>query len=95
MGFWNGNQLYQFCSSKDGVDQSYCVGYILGVSDAQGTESRLDQRGERYCLSPKVTGFQLKLVVMNFLNANPQHLTDTASDLVHFALLDGFPCRDR
>jgi len=90
--FLDGNELYESCSKTAGMDASSCIGYIMGVADAQ---MLLSSSGKKYlCLPSGVTSVQLRDVVMKRLGDKPETRHWPASALVWNALIDAYPCKE-
>src|SRR5262245_36873292 len=77
----DGNKLLRWCLSKDPFDEGYCLGYVAGVWDAT-----LD------CAPPGVKAGQVRDVVVNFLQAKPQHRHRPPTDLIREAIQEAWPC---
>ena len=91
--FLNGNELYESCSVTTGMEASSCVGYIMGVADAQ---MLLSAGGKNYLCPPSgVTSVQLRDVVMKRLRDKPETRHWPASALVWNALIDAYPCKEQ
>jgi hypothetical protein len=95
--FFTGEALYAQCSAKaadaDGaVKQARCLGYVVGVSDAQ---QALQGAGapSKVCLQATVTGPKLAEAVSAFLDAHADKRRLAAQDLVLEALTAAFPCK--
>lgn len=82
----NGNDLLDRCSSKAEFNQSYCIGYVLGV-----TEQML-VRHVPLCLPPNAEARQLGESVVLFLQDHPKLRAINAAALTAFALADEYPC---
>ena len=80
--FRMGNNLKNECQSNAPItDQTYCIGYIAGVSDVnKGTG--------KFCLPPGVTQGQLQDVVSKYFNERPENLHYSADSLI----IGAFPC---
>jgi hypothetical protein len=95
--FFTGQMLYAQCATRAGeadynVHAAQCVGYVLGVSDAQQAAQGAGQR-LRVCLPGTVTAPQLVATVRDFLTTHPDKRPLAAQDLVLDALAVAFPCR--
>mgnify|MGYP006865009168 CR=1 FL=1 len=91
--FTDGNELYQSCQDENaGSSAGYCFGYIFGVIDSLDGPDR-GINGTKFCLREGVTGQQVRDIVKNWLNANPQHRDYISSSLVAVALAEAFPCK--
>lgn len=93
-GFYSGNEMLSDCRSEDFYERSSCLGYIAGISGADDAYTYWgDKKKESICLRDKVTLGQLRLVVINWLEARPEKLDKSADYLVPQALEDAFPCK--
>jgi hypothetical protein len=95
--FLTGQMLYTECSAHAGqadynVHSAQCVGYVLGVSDAQQAAQGAGQR-PRVCLPGTVTAPQLVATVRDFLATHADKRPLAAQDLVLEALAVAFPCK--
>jgi len=89
--FKTGNALLELCESINVHGTGYCLGYIVGVTDASKGKT-FD--GVFYCIPKEVTAGQLKKVVTKHLNKHPEGLNLTAHGLVQEAFDYAFPCED-
>ena len=64
--FADGNALYELCSSPGTTDQSYCAGYLGGISDS------LVGSGQHLCMSTEVSLREVKDVVLKYLRDHPE-----------------------
>ena len=94
----SGNDLQAACRGRN---QSYCLGYIEGATDAQGAwqwimstrlRPELEPSAPLYCIPDEVTLDQMQQVVMKYLRDNPASLHRSAEVLIRAALNDAFPC---
>jgi len=98
-GFYTGNKLLELCeaaidrdTAQDIADGSACIGFIMGVADAQEVFIGWNRMERMWCLPEHVTGAQVLRVVTKDLQENPQDLHKTASSMVANALFSAFPC---
>jgi len=95
--FFTGDGLNAQCSAKPGdadfaTKQGRCVGYVVGVSDAQ--QAAQGQGGaQRVCFPAGVTATQMVATVTAFLGAHPDKRLLAAQDLVVEALSAQYPCK--
>jgi hypothetical protein len=82
-GFFDGNDLLRWCTSKDAL----CTGYVAGVSD------ELSRNGPTVCRPEHVTVEQLRELVTRYLERHPEERQLQASSLVVGAMRDAWPCR--
>jgi hypothetical protein len=95
--FFTGESLNAQCSAKPGdadfaTRQGRCVGYVVGVSDAQQAGQGLGA-AQRVCFPAGVTATQMVTAVSAFLGAHPEKRPLAAQDLVVEALAAQYPCR--
>jgi len=95
--FLVGNKLLEVCEAHisetgSAAKGNICVGYITGISDAQGLF--VDWRGIKpsWCLPLEATSNQLVRVVTKYLQEHPEYLHLTADGLIGNALKASFPC---
>lgn len=94
--FKSGNDLYQDCTTREDAaayyqKRAYCMGYIVGVADANSTFGAIIRR-PLFCLSAGVTTGQLVDVVTRYLETHPQSRHYAAASLVGGAFMEAFPC---
>lgn len=86
--FFDGNDLLRNISSSELHERAVAIGYVMGVSDAH--------RGVTHCnVSNNVTAGQMRDIVRNHLERNPQTRHQTADVLVSQALSVVWPCQRR
>jgi hypothetical protein len=95
--FFTGESLSAQCSAKPGEadfasKQGRCVGYVVGVSDAQQAGQGLGA-SPRVCYPAGVTATLMVAAVTSFLAAHPEKRPLAAQDLVVEALSAQYPCR--
>ena len=95
--FFTGDSLSAQCSAKPGdadfaSKQGRCVGYVVGVSDAQQASQGLGA-AQRVCFPAGVTATQMVGAVTTFLAAHPEKRPLAAQDLVVEALAAQYPCK--
>lgn len=88
--FYSGNDLHEYCTSTNNLQQGLCRGFVVGVFD---TRVRLD-----FC-SPEgatpITVGQVEDIVKRYLNSFPELRHKLAYSLVTAALIAAFPCPSR
>ena len=89
--FDNGNKLLGTCQNESEIPWGYCLGYIVGIAEVLETEPLV---GMGACLPKTATKGQLRIIVIKWLEANPQHLHFSAHSLVVKALSKAFPCKN-
>ena len=95
--FFTGEGLSAQCTAKPGdadfaSKQGRCVGYVVGVSDAQQAGQGLGA-AQRVCFPAGVTATQMVAAVSGFLAAHPEKRPLAAQDLVVEALAAQYPCK--
>jgi hypothetical protein len=97
--FWNGNQMYEFCSKSDDdtangqIRLTACNGYIAGVVDTYFANETVQGHWCLFTLPKAVTLKQLHDVVTNYLREHAEIRHYSAYSVVVMALQAGFPCR--
>jgi hypothetical protein len=84
-----GNDLLADCQSPDdggggSVNVAFCRGYVLGIAGASPLVC---------ALNGVVTASQLAKVVVRYLNAHPENLHESATDLTTRAFMTAWPCK--
>ena len=95
--FFTGESLNAQCTAKPSdadfaTRQGRCVGYVVGVSDAQQAGQGLGAT-PRVCFPAGVTATQMVGAVTVFLGAHPEKRPLAAQDLVVEALAAQYPCK--
>ena len=85
----SGNTLLHRCTSDEGGDLNFCVGYIEGIRDATVL---CDLNGkQRTDIPAEVTSEQMKDVVVKYLRDHPEERHKQGALLVIYALRLAFP----
>jgi hypothetical protein len=84
--FKNGTQLYQACIAASDVQISFCIGYVMGVSDSP-------QSLHLTCSPKEATGKQTVDLVVSYLRDHPDARQYVAAQEVTLALVKAFPCK--
>jgi Rap1a immunity proteins len=84
-GWYDGNELYRWCT---GADRSGCLGYVTGVASVEAALNAIP-----ICFPAKATANQLRDVVIAYLRDNPADRHMSALVLVSNAYVASFPCR--
>ncbi len=97
-----GNDLLRMCanaskignlSGKDVDEATYCLGYVLGLSQGLEIGQRIAGDTQTVACAPRAaTAGQLALVIEKWLRENPTRLHESAVILASSALRDSFPC---
>jgi len=87
-----GNQLLEYCESKDAFAQGLCDGYITGASDIESMEGSAFPDRRRSCTPNTVTNGQMTDVVVKYLKDHPEERHMLAAVLVVEAVTKAFPC---
>jgi len=93
-GYFDGNRLYSDCKNEsDTMAQGFCVGYVSGLVDLDLVyASMIEGYRPQYCLRSSVNPMQLKDLVIQYLEANPEQRQYPAASSVIMALKNAFPC---
>lgn len=96
--FVDGNVLLQKCQAKEREatyfqDRSYCIAYIIGVSDSIGFFQIAPDIPEAVCIPANASSGQVRDVVVKFLEDNPAERHRAAEALVFTALAISFRCK--
>lgn len=91
--FADGHDLWESCSALyeadgDSSGRGFCFGYVEGATDSLTTDGIV-------CIPDGTKFGQLVDVVVEFLRDNPDEYDEPASDLVFYALIARWACRDR
>jgi hypothetical protein len=81
-----GKTLWDSCNDPDTSKQSYCLGYVAGVSDALVGMHII-------CIGGHVSVRQIADVVVQYLREHPGRRDMDADDLTATALALAFPCK--
>ena len=96
--FVSGSTLYKSCAGSIAGDREYCLGYVLGVSDAMelAIASGTPIGGWDACMPTGPTGAtaaQARDVVKNYLAAHPERRRSSAASQTIIALAEAYPCK--
>ena len=90
--FLTGNQLYDYCESKnDAAKTGFCLGFVVGTAETIGEVNTVNGSGT--CFPLGATAEQTMDVTRRYLEAHPAERHEGATTLVANALLKAFPCR--
>lgn len=94
VAFWTGNELFRACEPPK---HPACWAYVTGVTDAFSMVESLMMKTGRlekvlWCRPKGVTAEQVRDVVVQYLERNPQERHFSAPGLVLAALYQAFPC---
>ena len=85
--FDNGDTLLRYCKEEDDPFASgYCMGVIIGSHDA------LTWGHTKFCKPRDIVVQQIRDIVVQYLDRNPEKRHLVATELVYFALKEQFPC---
>jgi hypothetical protein len=89
--FEDGNEIYRYLTGSNRGEESYAIGFIIGVSDVGKTQDIADWR---FCIPEigSVRQSQIGNVVRNWLEKHPEMRHTAASHLIAQALAESFPC---
>lgn len=85
-----GNLLFNLCDSDDPNDVSSCNGYILGVLDSIYS-GHLKEHFD-LCFPPGINVTQMRLMIMKYMEQNPENLNMAAEGFVAKAMELAFAC---
>ena len=88
--FYNGTKLYNLCRSDNATDEALCEGYILGVQDAIYSGHLSDHFS--ICLPEGVEPDQIRLMLIRFIENNPNIMNFAAEGLVAKTLETFYSC---
>jgi len=74
----------------ESIKAAFCLGYISGFSEAEALIASANT--DFYCAPDGVTHGQEVLIVLKYLEDNPERLDFPRSILVGAALAEAFPC---
>lgn len=83
--FADGNRIYSACGATDGMELSYCAGYVAGVADALAATGHA-------CLPADVSVQQAVDAVMKYLKEHSEQRQYPAWYIGRTALSLRFPC---
>ena len=89
--FYNGTKLYNLCRSDNATDEALCEGYILGVQDAIYSGHLSDHFS--ICLPEGVEPDQIRLLLLRFIENNPDIMNFAAEGLVAKTLETSYSCK--
>lgn len=85
--FFDGNELWKECETKN----AFCSGYIVAAIDMHGASLEKEQR--LFCPPPEATGRQLRDVILKYFTDNPAERHEPAVFLIIEAMRKAFPCK--
>ena len=88
--FYSGTQLYNLCRAGNIIDEALCEGYILGVQDAIYSGHLSDHFN--ICLPEGVEPDQIRLLLIRFIENNPDIMNFAAEGLVAKTLETSYSC---
>ena len=88
--FYNGTKLYNLCRAENAIDEALCEGYILGVQDAIYSGHLSDHFS--ICLPEGVEPDQIRLLLIRFIENNPDSMNFAAEGLVAKTLETSYSC---
>ena len=89
--FYNGTKLYNLCRAANAIDEALCKGYILGVQDAIYSGHLSDHFN--ICLPEGVEPDQIRLLLIRFIENNPDIMNFAAEGLVAKTLETSYSCK--
>jgi hypothetical protein len=91
-GEYSAGNILPHCTSLD----SFCIGYILAVVDAENERpaSRdAGAAGKQFCVPKGVDVDQLSAIFVKYASARPDQQSHSAARLVRASLIEKYPCR--
>lgn len=79
--------------SADALGAGGCIGYVIGLIDANETVSAAHPNAALFCLPRNANAEQAMLVILKHLTENPSRLHLSPGQLAIPALRTAFPCR--
>lgn len=99
--FVNGYHLLDLCDQTDTGEArsnipkyNTCVGYLVGLSDADSTFAFWETQSSHFCVPEGATASRLRSVTLRYLEAHSKELNLVAASLVLRALREAWPCSD-
>jgi len=87
-----GNQLLERCQSTDTFEQSFCLGYLEGVTDLNAMHGSVLPVNQRSCAPENVTNGQIRDVAVKYLKDHPEERHMLAAILIVKGMAEAFPC---
>ena len=84
-----GNELLEFCESKNLAEWGFCSGFVWGAADGHQLTS---DESVSFCSPEDATSDQMGRVVVKYLRDHPEKLHEYAVLLVAVALIEAWPC---
>lgn len=93
--FWTGELMLNVCRGKDPGSVAQCLAYTKGAADLFSAVSAIPGSigGYRVCIPGAVSAFQVRDVVVQYLEAHPVDRDTSAAYSVVRALSAAWPCR--
>jgi hypothetical protein len=86
-------KLLMDCTSSDAGTRVACLSYLSGFFDGSEMQSALTDSRLICWPDDGVSGFQLKQIVVKWLQDHPKDLNQRARIQVMLAFKDAFPCK--
>lgn len=86
-----GNKTLKVTDIQQGLDATFCRGYVVGIADAMISMSV--NNTTTYCIPTDADNDQLIRIAVKYLNDNPAKLHYAAGLLVLRAIAEAFPCK--
>ncbi len=79
--------------AKKSMDIGYCIGYVEGYTQAIMIDGLGDKASKPIaCLPEKLQNRQMLMVLLKYLENNPQHLHREIATIAEVAYSEAFPC---
>ena len=90
---WTGSDIYRECTSSDGTAKVGCAAYTAGFM--MGLDAGKYYPLSRYCPPSGITGSQVRMIIVKYLENHPERLHVDGGTLAVEALFAAFPCHQR
>lgn len=84
--YYDGNGLLNLANDESVSAQLMYRGYVAGVSDSFN--------GKNFCVPKNVRLNQSAEIVLNYIQADPKRWHLAGKNLIIYALIDAFPCKE-
>ncbi|MSR15716.1 MAG: hypothetical protein EXR86_14415 [Gammaproteobacteria bacterium] len=90
--FLDGNELLARCTSDRPEEINTCLGYIVGVADADTAAPAWKMGKSLFCVPRGLSSEQLRGLILRYFAAHPEEEDLEAAMVVGNAFLEAFPC---
>ena len=88
-GHVTGEELLEYCESKNAAEWGFCSGFIWGAADGHQLTRN---ESASFCSPEDTTSDQMGRVVVKYLREHPEKHHEYAAILVVVALVEAWPC---